>query len=367
MSYARGLAFSRLADSAGTIGQTIQGLRRQKEDDALAREQLDYQRRLQLLDRGGELGPVPQTTTTLGGFDAPAFIPEPTGTAFEQFGEVPDFAAEPPPRTISAPDPDFMAVGPGYIERPGVRENRERDRLAGAYGAVLGPGTDPETARALGTILAAGGATQGLIPGSRTSPRRTGFTRSGDRNVLVDLDSGEPIREFEPMPSSEPRMTGLPTYAQALEEFKNEYGTWTLGPDGQWSQTFSLPPERLSAMATARARGERVPSAQEIRTVDADVPGAMAGYPQSTIDRVSRQRAEQMGVPEPDMALPGGGRASGPGPSAGPPRPTLSGPSDEEVQTAAQAIAGLPPEQQREILLAEGATPEQLRRFLGGG
>lgn len=133
------------------------------------------------------------------------------------------------------------------------------------------------------------------------APSRTGFTRSGDRNVLVDLDTGDPIREYDPIPHTDDagsnRVTQRQLLTEALDEVDSIIATASRAatlPENRGRRDEILQEANRRARGAARRRGfgtlEALRSAAEGLNRDVGLTPRTPSIPMA--ERVEQLRTE---------------------------------------------------------------------------
>jgi hypothetical protein len=315
MSYASGRAFRTLGEGLQGIGQTVGGLRREREEDERRRAYEDMQEELMFVDRGGGMGPAPQMERTIRGelpepdLGPASVIPEMPGpglsmASVDRAGMLapPDFGSRDAP-TLTEPDPRYAEVGTGHVMKPGVMEDMQRlergQRISSGVSDVMGPDAPQGTVQGIGRLLAEGVNPTELMPETGGDVNWQRVTDETGAVWQVNPRTGEkrPLGITERVPAGTgPRPGGLPTYRQAIE-------TLTTMFPGEFEGESSLSNPELHRMATAMTRGDEVFPEPSIGGPDR---GAMAGYPAASIERVMQnyQRRVGSGAPEAAGAVP---------------------------------------------------------------
>jgi hypothetical protein len=271
------------------MGYDIRRQRTQDREDATERERL--RRRQEMLDaqaaedrqRQQAVGDLALREEYGLEFD-PTAARDRVGNLRRGVGENLTAAGDPVSMATGAPL-GFRSVGPSFAER----ENERLTGLRRGVGEFLG--ADPETRAGMfsdPTIiegLAELGILDDVMPGAATS--RTGIVRSGDRNILADLTSGETLREFDPIvsPGSSPLVTQRTIVQQALSEIDNIF---------EQVQAPGSTPEQIRlaqshAEAVARRRGfanlkDLIGAAQRLNVSAGVLDGGAPGAPVASED-----------------------------------------------------------------------------------
>lgn len=334
MGYASGGGFRTLGGGLRELGRRYSEIERaRKEEDRTAT--LDQERRdrealveeLLYADRGGGVGPAPPMQRTIGapmqGVDAPAFLPQPTPPMSRDFLPLPALGGKfDAGVTIEEPDPRFTNVGRGHVMKPGVLEDQQRleqsGRVRGGFSQM--PDMDPELAGALADLHAEDVPIGSLLPPGPDEPYRPTSRRDWLLGLQIDPETERPFR----MPGTD----YSPTMNQARELVDQTYwmpGTGLSVEDGGTggAPEFTVSDTERLRLAERLARGEGVgvlPDPEAVRQTylrdRANVPAAMAGYPQESVARVNSQRDEDMRLPMPTspVAADTAGSVQSPGP-----------------------------------------------------
>lgn len=417
MPYASGRAFRALGEGLRGIGRTVGTLRRQDEEDRRRREYEDLQTELQYIDRGGGLGPAPDMESMVPGtrpeldFDAPELFPEPApdggvGLGMEaadraEILPAPDFP-EPGPLTVSEPDPRFAEVGSGYVEKPGVAEDRARlergSRITSGVTDLLGDQADPGTARGIGRLMAEGVNPASLMdrPGSDVQWNMVTDAQGNVHQVHPVTGATRPLGITERVPGSDSRPVGVPTYDQAMETLKEQYAIWQTPENGVAPefQGYAVPLQEMHEMAKAMASGEPVDLSEPVGAPEPDpvivpepgfggfarrlLPGGETGYEIETPDVAAPpDTIPPDTIPDPGASPSGATRPISPDefqsnldllPEPGAQaRPSVDPVTDSLRSIVREYQGRVSPARLREIMLDEGYTPEQIDAALGGG
>lgn len=298
MPYASGRLWRTIGQGLSGIGRTIRDNR--IEDDLLEQRRIEDERRraredlaqeLMFVDRGGGMGVPPPLERMVPGtrpeieFNAPELIPEPDigvglgRAAADRVGLMPEPAfGSVDTLTIEEPDPRYSRVGPGYVEKPGVAEDRARmeraNRISSGVQGLL-PDASPSSVRGIGQLMAEG------VNASHLLQRPTAADRDVEWDTVTDADGN--VYQLHPITGAT-RPTGLtervpgttrvstPTYDQAMELLRERYAIFET-PQGGIApefQGYSIPLEDMHQHALAMARGEDVQFPEPTQGPDRD-------------------------------------------------------------------------------------------------